>query len=322
MNSNLGAGYPPLRVLFAGTPEFALPPLQALIDEGCDVVAVLTQPDRPAGRGKKLRASPVKRLALENGLDVLQPATLRDREWQQKLSELKPDLMVVVAYGLMIPAELLQMPGLGCWNIHASLLPRWRGAAPIQRAIEAGDHETGVCIMQMEETLDTGPVYHCESTAIGCRDTAETLHDRLAGMGAAALRHCVRLAVAGSLPQPRVQDESEAVYAGKLSKAEAELDWNKPAEVLERQVRAFNPWPVSWCELDGQRLRIWQAETVDAWPGCRPGQVKSDRHSLMIGAKDKALKINEIQRAGSQRMPIGEFLKAHQIQDGYRFEIK
>ena len=315
MKSNSGAGNPPLRVIFAGTPEFSLPPLLALIDRGCDIVAVLTQPDRPAGRGKKLRASPVKQAALENGLSVLQPLTLRDQEWQRRLADLKPDLMIVVAYGLMIPAELLQMPGLGCWNIHASLLPRWRGAAPIQRAIEAGDHETGVCIMQMEVTLDTGPVFHCERTVIDDRDTAGTLHDRLAEMGATALVQCLDLAIADSLPRPRVQDDDQAVYAQKLTKAEAELDWNKPAEVLERQVRAFNPWPVSWCELEGQRVRIWQAEAVAAWPGCVPGQVKADKASLLIGTADKALKINEIQRAGSQRMPIGEFLKAHHIQD-------
>jgi methionyl-tRNA formyltransferase len=326
MNPNLGAAPPPLRVIFAGTPDFALPPLQAIIDQGCDIVAVLTQPDRPAGRGKKLRASPVKQLALENGLNVLQPLTLRDQEWQRKLADLRPDLMIVVAYGLMIPAELLQMPGLGCWNIHASLLPRWRGAAPIQRAIEAGDRQTGVCIMQMEVTLDTGPVFHCESTDIDCRDTTGTLHDRLAVMGAAALTHCLNLAVSDSLPQPRVQAGGQAIYAHKLSKAEAELDWNKPAAVLERQVRAFNPWPVSWCELEGQRIRIWQAEVVAAWPGCVPGQVKVDRHSLLIGTADKALKINEIQRAGSQRMPIGEFLKADLVrnhtQDTQSFETR
>jgi len=300
---------PPFRVLFAGTPEFALPPLQALIDEGCDIAAVLTQPDRPAGRGKQLRASPVKQMALENGLDVLQPASLREQHWQQKLAELKPDLMVVVAYGLMIPAELLEKPGLGCWNIHASLLPRWRGAAPIQRAIEAGDKKTGVCIMQMEVTLDTGPVFHCMRTSIGARDTAQALHDRLAGMGAESLKHCLRLAMAGTLSEPQAQDDTGAVYARKLSKAEAELDWDLPAEVLERQVRAFNPWPVAWCELNGQRVRIWRAEVVEPGLTPKPGQVIADRHSMIIGTADKALRIIEIQRAGSQRMPITEFLK-------------
>lgn len=302
-----------MRVLFAGTPEFALQPLKMLLEQACDVVGVLTQPDRPAGRGKKLRASPVKELALEQGLKVLQPATLRDQQWQQKLADLEPDLMVVVAYGLMIPGELLQMPGLGCWNIHASLLPRWRGAAPIQRAIEAGDEQTGVCIMRMEVTLDTGPVYHCLRTAIGSDATAGSLHDELAGMGATALKDCLQQALAGTLSEPQAQDDALAVYAHKLSKAEAQLDWNQAAAVLQRRVRAFNPWPVAWCELDGQRYRIWQAKVVDAGADCKPGQVIADQHSLLIGTADKALKINEIQRAGSQRMPVTEFLKAHTI---------
>lgn len=306
---------PPLRVLFAGTPEFALPPLQALIDGPCELVAVLTQPDRPAGRGKHLRASPVKQLALENGLMVLQPESLKDDGWLEKIAALQADLMVVVAYGLMIPAWLLDMPRLGCWNIHASLLPRWRGAAPIQRAIEAGDEQTGVCIMQIEPALDTGPVYHCLSTPIDSLDTAGSLHDRLAEMGAQALTHCINLAIDDEVPTPQAQNDAEAVYARKLSKAEAELDWNEPAEVLQRRVRAFNPWPVAWCELGGQRLRIWQAEVVDAVVGCKPGQAVVDRQSLIIGTSKKALKILEIQRAGGQRMTAEQFLNAHDPQN-------
>ena len=305
----------PLRVLFAGTPEFALAPLQALIDAGCEIVAVLTQPDRPAGRGKKLRASPVKQLALENGLKVLQPESLKDTAWQEKLAEFQPDLMVVVAYGLMIPAHTLALPRLGCWNIHASLLPRWRGAAPIQRAIEAGDKQTGVCIMQMELTLDTGPVYHCLTTAVGPQDTGGILHDRLATMGAQALRDCIEMAIAGELPQAAVQDENRATYARKLSKAEAELDWDQPAEVLQRRVRAFNPWPVAWCELGGQRLRIWKAEVVDNVANGKPGQVVSDQQSFIVGTEEKSLKILELQRAGGQRMSVGQFLNAHNPQD-------
>jgi len=303
----------PLRIIFAGTPEFALPPLQILIDGGFDICAVLTQPDRPAGRGKKLRASPVKQMALEHGLNVLQPDTLRDETWQQKLVDLQADLMVVVAYGLMIPASLLLVPRLGCWNIHASLLPRWRGAAPIQRAIEAGDEQTGVCIMQMEVTLDTGPVYHCLETAIGPQDTAGSLHDRLAGLGAEALQHCLDLAAENQLVEPSVQDHSNTVYAGKLSKAEAQLDWNKPAEVLQREVRAFNPWPVSWCEFGGQRLRVWRAEVVENKPGMGPGDVFEDSTDIVIGTTDKALKIREIQRAGGHRVSAAEFLNAHSI---------
>lgn len=280
------------------------------MDAGCEIVAVLTQPDRPAGRGKHLRASPVKQLALDNDLEVLQPESLKDPDWQQKLTNLQPDLMVVVAYGLMIPAWLLAMPRLGCWNIHASLLPRWRGAAPIHRAIEAGDSETGVCIMQLEVTLDTGPVYHCLSTPIGPLDTAGTLHDRLADMGAQALTHCIDLSINDLLPVPFIQDDAGAVYAKKLSKAEAELDWDQPAEVLQRRIRAFNPWPVAWCELNGQRLRIWQAEVVDNVADCRPGQMIVERKSLIVGTAEKALKILEIQRAGGQRMTAEQFLNA------------
>ena len=302
---------PPLRILFAGTPEFALPPLQSLIDEGLEVVAVLTQPDRPAGRGKHLRASPVKQLALENKLEVLQPETLKDPVWLEKLAGLKPDLMVVVAYGLMIPGSLLSMPRYGCWNIHASLLPRWRGAAPIQRAIEAGDEQTGVCIMQIEVTLDTGPVYQCASTPIQPQDTAGSVHDRLSVMGARSLRSCIKKLIKGELPQALVQDETRAVYARKLSKAEAELDWNQAAEVLQRKVQAFNPWPVAWCEADGQRLRIWKAEVVENIVECEPGQFLTENQSLIVGTADKALKILELQRPGGQRITAEQFLNAN-----------
>jgi len=305
-----------LRVLFAGTPEFSLPPLQALIDRDCDLVAVLTQPDRPAGRGKQLRASPVKQLALENGLEVLQPQTLRDDDCLDRLEALQPDLVVVVAYGLMIPDRLLALPRLGCWNIHASLLPRWRGAAPIHRAIEAGDDQTGVCIMVIEPALDTGPVYHCLSTDIGPLDTAGSLHDRLAEMGAQALKDCIDMLGNDELPKPQKQNDAEATYARKLTKAEAELDWNEAAEVLQRKVRAFNPWPVAWCELGGQRLRIWQAEVVDSPAGCAPGEIVVEDQSLLVGTAEKALKILEIQRAGGQRMMAGQFLNAHDLRNG------
>jgi methionyl-tRNA formyltransferase len=303
-----------LRILFAGTPGFALPPLQALIDGGCNIVGVLTQPDRPAGRGQRLRPSPVKQLALENTLEVLQPERLGDPGWQAKLSDLQPDLMVVVAYGLMIPAWLLDMPGLGCWNIHASLLPRWRGAAPIQRAIEAGDEQTGVSIMRIEITLDTGPVYHHLATPIEAMDTAESLHDRLAILGAEALGQCIQMVATGELPEPQQQDDAQATYARKLSKAEAELDWNQPAVVLQRRVRAFNPWPVAWCEFGGLRLRIWQAEVVNDHAGLKAGQIAADRQSLIVGTAEKSLRILELQRAGGQRMGVEQFLNAHDPQ--------
>jgi methionyl-tRNA formyltransferase len=302
---------PPLRILFAGTPEFALPPLQSLIDEGQEIVAVLTQPDRPAGRGKKLRASPVKQLALENKLEVLQPQSLKDPDWLEKLASLKPDLMVVVAYGLMIPGSLLAMPRYGCWNIHASLLPRWRGAAPIHRAIEAGDEQTGVCIMQMEVTLDTGPVYQCATTPIGSQDTSASLHDRLSLMGARSLSDCVQMLIRGELPQAVVQDESRTVYASKLSKAEAELDWSQSATDLQLKIRAFNPWPVAWCEVDGQRLRIWNAEVVENTTNGAPGQFLTEGQTLIVGTGHKALKILELQRPGGQRISAEQYLNSN-----------
>ncbi len=285
-----------------------------MLEGGYEIISVLTQPDRPAGRGRHLRASPVKQLAQENGVEVLQPESLADPNWQETLSGLKPDLLVVVAYGLMIPAWLLALPVLGCWNIHASLLPRWRGAAPIQRAIEAGDSKTGVCIMQMETSLDTGPVYHCLSTDIEASDNAAILHDRLAEMGATALIHCLDLVQADKLPAPRTQDHTQTVYASKLNKADAELDWNLPAEVLQRQVRAFNPWPVSWCELGGERVRIWQADVIESVPDLRPGQIYTDgQASLVIGTADKALKIIEIQRPGGKRISAASFLSTQKI---------
>ena len=280
------------------------------MDEGQEIVAVLTQPDRPAGRGKKLRASPVKQLALENKLEVLQPESLKDPDWLEKLESLKPDLMVVVAYGLMIPGSLLAMPRYGCWNIHASLLPRWRGAAPIHRAIEAGDEQTGVCIMQMEVTLDTGPVYQCATTPIGPQDTAASLHDRLSLMGARSLGDCVQMLIRGELPQAVVQDESRTVYASKLSKAEAELDWSQPAMNLQLKIRAFNPWPVAWCEVDGQRLRIWNAEVVENTANGAPGQFLTEGQSLIVGTGHKALKILELQRPGGQRISAEQYLNS------------
>jgi methionyl-tRNA formyltransferase len=311
LNSEKEAINRPLRVVFAGTPEFALRPLQTLLDEACEVVGVLTQPDRPAGRGKKLTASPVKQLATEYRLPILQPQTLRDPEVQAQLKALQADLMVVVAYGLMVPADVLNMPRLGCWNIHASLLPRWRGAAPIQRAIEAGDASTGVCIMQMETTLDTGPVYHRLSTDISAKDTGGSLHDRLAKMGANALRTCLQSVKKGQLVEPEPQDHDKAVYAHKLSKAEAQLDWQQPAQILERQIRAFNPWPVSWCEIDAQRLRIWSAEVAELEKPLLPGEVRGSHEALYIGTPDKALSVLQLQRAGGQKMPVTEFMKAY-----------
>jgi methionyl-tRNA formyltransferase len=298
-----------LRIIFAGTPEFALSSLQALIDTKCEVIAVLTQPDRPAGRGKHLQQSPVKKLALENGLHIPQPDSLRDPVWKHALEGMRPDLM-----GLMIPADILAAPSLGCWNVHASLLPRWRGAAPIQRAIEAGDKETGVCIMQMEVTLYTGPVSQCTTTPIGPTETAGDVHDRLASLGAMALVDCIEKAIKGELAPPTAQDENLAVYAPKLSKAEAELDWDQPADVIERKIRAFDPWPVAWCLFGKQRIRVWQAEVVDSADNCKPGQLMVHGHTLIVGTAEKSLKILELQRAGGQRMKTDQFLNAHHPQ--------
>ena len=220
--------------------------------------------------------------------------------------------MVVVAYGLIIPEDFLNLPRAGCWNIHASLLPRWRGAAPIQRAIEAGDEETGVCIMQMDATLDTGPVYRCAATPIGLTETAGELHDRLSSLGAQALMECLSLLAQDSLPPPVEQAHTDAVYAKKLSKPGAEIDWNLSAVQLDQQIRAFNPWPVSWCEYNGQRLRIWRAEVAGPESDSAVGRFFSSQdRQLYVNTASGLLKIKEIQRAGGKKMAADEFLKSH-----------
>lgn len=304
-----------LRIVFMGTPEFAARSLRGLIDARMSPVAVFTQPDRRSGRGRKLSPSPVKQCAQEAGIPVLQPQTLRTGHALDELTGLEPDLIIVVAYGLILPDTVLQLPRLGCWNVHASLLPRWRGAAPIQRAIEAGDPESGVCIMRMSSGLDEGPVFASTRTPISREDTAGSLHDRLAELGSDTLIDCLEQLNTGDLPDPVAQDDSKASYAPKLAKAEAELDFEQTAEILERRIRAFNPWPVCWCELGGERLRIWKASAI---PGsaldCLPGQViKSDNHGIDICSGAGTLRILELQRAGGRRMPVAEFLRAHEI---------
>jgi len=255
----------PLRIVFAGTPEFSVPALDALHAAGHSILAAYTQPDRPAGRGREVAASPVKQRALELGLQVEQPASLRAPEAQQRLAALAPDLMVVVAYGLILPQPVLDIPRLGCLNIHASLLPRWRGAAPIQRAILAGDTRTGISIMKMDAGLDTGPELLRRELDIGPRETGGELHDRLAPLGAAAIVEAVAGWAGGSLtPQP--QPEAGATYAAKIRKEEARIDWSRTAVEIDRLVRAFNPWPVAETRLAGEQVRVWEAQPLDAKP--------------------------------------------------------
>jgi len=313
----------PLRLLFAGTPDFAVPCLAALLDAGHEVIGVYTQPDRPAGRGRKLQMSPVKALALDRGIPVYQPESLkRDPEAVEQLRALGADLMVVVAYGLLLPTSVLEAPRLGCVNVHASLLPRWRGAAPIQRAILAGDAETGVCIMRMEAGLDTGPVYHRVATPIDPRETGGTLHDRLAELGARALVEALPGIAEGSRA-PDAQDDALATYAHKLSKDEATIDWSAPADAIERQVRAFDPWPVAQTTLEGATLRIWSAEAESedmAGDSAAPGTVVgADRTGIRVATGAGRLCVTRLQPAGKKPMSAADYLNARHL-DGARFD--
>ena len=302
-----------LRIVFAGTPEFALPTLDALLAEGYPIAAVYTQPDRPAGRGRQLRLSPVKVRALAAGLPVRQPRTLRDPAVQAELAGLAPTLMVVVAYGLLLPETVLRIPPLGCINVHASLLPRWRGAAPIQRALLAGDAETGVSIMQMEAGLDTGPVLAQAICPLTDPLTGGELHDRLAVLGARTLLPLLPRLAAGELT-PQRQDEARATYAPKITKAEAELDWSRPAVELERAVRAFNPWPVAQTRTPLGTLRIWRAQAVAGTRAAPPGCViRESREGLLIATGAGALNLMEIQLAGKRPMPAADFINAYRL---------
>ncbi|MCL7715432.1 methionyl-tRNA formyltransferase [Stenotrophomonas mori] len=299
-----------MRIVFAGTPEFAVAALGAAARHH-EVVAVYTQPDRPAGRGRGLMPSPVKRDAIVRGLPVLQPDTLRTPEAQQQLRALQPDLMVVVAYGLILPQAVLEIPTHGCWNVHASLLPRWRGAAPIQRAIEAGDEETGVCLMQMEAGLDTGPVLLSQRTGIAATDTGGQLHDRLAQMGAQVLADGLGLLRAGLKPVAQAQPDTGATYAHKLDKAEARLDWSQAAPVLARRVRAFNPWPVAEALLAGERVRIHGAVAIEDDRGRVPGTViAASRDGIDIACGQGALRLRVVQREGGKAITAADYLNA------------
>jgi methionyl-tRNA formyltransferase len=301
----------PLRILFAGTPDFSVLPLQRLIDENFTPVAVLTQPDRPAGRGRKLQAGPVKQAAAEAGITVHQPLTLKDDAAQKLISDLRPDLMIVVAYGLILPAEILRIPRYGCWNIHASLLPRWRGAAPIQRAIETGDKESGVCIMQMDEGLDTGPVLHRVNTPLDPEETGGSLHDRLAQLGATALLDCILKLSEGVLPAAEPQPESGITYARKLEKAEARIDWSESATSLSRRIRAFNPWPVAWCMIGDERTRIWKARVINKDHEQAPGTVlATSKRGIDIACGEQVLQLLELQPPGKRVMIAADYLNA------------
>ncbi|MBF7728857.1 methionyl-tRNA formyltransferase [Pseudomonas sp. N040] len=302
----------PLRIVFAGTPEFAARHLQALLDAGQPVIAVYTQPDRPAGRGHKLMPSPVKQLALQHGLPVLQPATLRDPAAQAELAALQPDLLLVVAYGLILPQAVLDIPRLGCINSHASLLPRWRGAAPIQRAIQAGDGHSGVTLMQMEAGLDTGPMLCKVSTPIGAEDTAGSLHDRLAELGAQALAAAIGPLVRGEL-RPEPQDEQLATYAHKLNKEEARLDWQRPALALERQIRAFNPWPVSHALLDGEPVKVLAASLGEG--SGQPGQIlAAGKDGLTVACGTGALRLTRLQLPGGKPLAFADLYNSRREQ--------
>ncbi|WP_252272327.1 methionyl-tRNA formyltransferase [Pseudomonas subflava] len=301
-----------MRIVFAGTPEFAAQHLQALLDAGKQVVAVYTQPDRPAGRGQKLMPSPVKQLALQHAIPVYQPQTLRDQAAQAELAALQPDLMVVVAYGLILPQVVLDTPRLGCINSHASLLPRWRGAAPIQRAVQAGDAESGVTVMQMEAGLDTGPMLLKVSTAISADDTGGSLHDRLSQLGSQAVVEAVSKLAAGEL-RGEVQDDSLATYAHKLNKDEARLDWSRPSVELERLVRAFNPWPICHSTLNGEPLKVLAAQLGEG--SGAPGTVlAADKSGLTVACGEGALRLTRLQLPGGKPLAFSDLYNSRREQ--------
>lgn len=299
-----------LRIIFAGTPDFAARHLDALLSSQHQIVGVFTQPDRPAGRGKKLMPSPVKILAEEKDIPVFQPATLRKAENQQLVASLNADVMVVVAYGLILPQAVLDMPRLGCVNVHGSLLPRWRGAAPIQRSLWAGDAETGVTIMQMDLGLDTGDMLYKLSCPIEAEDTSGSLYDKLAGLGPKGLLDTLTQ-LANGTAMPETQDEALVTYAEKLSKEEARIDWNLSAAQLERCIRAFNPWPMSWLEIDGQPLKVWRASVINTQASSLPGTVLAvSKQGIQVATTEGILNLEELQPAGKKAMKAQDLLNS------------
>ena len=305
-----------MRLIFAGTPEFAAQALDAIIAAGHEVALVLTQPDRPSGRGMALRASPVKERALAAGIDVFQPPTLRDAEAQERIRAIGAEAMVVAAYGLILPQAVLDMPRFGCINIHASLLPRWRGAAPIQRAILAGDAETGVCIMQMEAGLDTGPVLLAGKLPIAGDDTASTLHDKLAALGAELIVDALAKLPLAPCPQP----EAGVTYAAKIEKGEAPLDWRLPAIQLARQVRAFNPFPGALASFQGNSIKVWSARASEA-AGAPGAILTADKNGVVVACGQGSLCLVELQKAGGKRLPVAQFLAGMPLAAGAVFDL-
>ena len=315
-----------MKIIFAGTPEFAAVALKSLHDAGFEITLVLTQPDRPAGRGMQLQASPVKQFALAHDIPVAQPVSLRldgkypdvAEEAQVLLNATEHDAMVVAAYGLILTRSVLDIPKYGCINIHASLLPRWRGAAPIHRAIEAGDAETGVTIMQMEEGLDTGPMLLMERLPIGAEDTTGSVHDKLAALGGAMIVRALRQLEQDGLPATP-QPEAGVTYAAKIAKEEAALDFNQPAQVLDRKIRAFNPFPGAVASFGAVPVKLWRAQALETRTGAAPGQViaANAQDGVLIACGEGVLRVLELQKPGGKRLPAAEFLKGFPLEGGH-----
>ncbi len=302
-----------MKIIFAGTPEFAVPTLRMLLASEHKLCAVYTQPDRPAGRGRKLTPSPVKALALTAGVPVLQPESLKTPAAIAEMQAFEADLLIVVAFGMILTQAVLDIPKLGCLNVHGSILPRWRGAAPIHRAIMAGDTETGVTIMRIVRKLDAGDMLHKEYLTIGAHDTSSDVHDKLAELGAIGMQKVLRQIIEGTL-HAEVQDEAQVTYAEKLQKQEAELDWSQSAVQLDRQVRGLNPWPVAQTVLNGEVLRIWRASIVAGKANLPPGSVRRDGQLLLVATGDEWLSLEEVQLPGGKRLSATVFMQAHAMQ--------